>query len=141
MPGLMDDLYGYSGLTPDQSAVVRNQGWFYNPDAQNTGLQQPYGYSGLTPDQIQAVNTQGYYTPSAAREKTLMEKLAAGLGADNKPFDLNKTLSEIGQPPQAQPAGPRPLDRGGLMNPYLNIYRRGSIDPRAALKALLGGGY
>src|SRR4249920_3591509 len=123
--------FGYSGLTPDQAAVVRDQGFFYRPDAQNTGLQQPEGYSNLTPDQIQAVNTQGFYTNPAAPQQSLWDKLAAGLGGQDFK-DLQKTVAGMGAqqqqlalPPASPPRYPP------AQNPYFNIYRRSQTDPRA----------
>ena len=134
--------FGYSGLTPDQSAMVQQQGYYYRPDAIQPGnapWQQPPGYSNLTPDQIQAVNQQGFYTNAAPAEKTLWEKLKEGISG-GLPTDLQKTLKEIGAPPQPMGASPlAPRQEAGAMNPYFNIYRRSQIDPRAALKSLLSG--
>lgn len=135
--------FGYSGLTPDQSAMVQQQGYFFNPDAIQPGnvpWQQPAGYSNLTPDQIQAVNQQGFYTNAAAPEKSLWDKLKEGISGGGA-TDIQKTLDKLGAPPtpmgSALPAAAR---ADPTMNPYFNIYRRLQIDPKAAFKALLGGG-
>jgi hypothetical protein len=147
MPGLFgdafDNLFGSWGSTG--SGSLENQDYSPFPAGFEQSLAQRMGFTG-GPDANNLLpkdpNFQSY-TPvgNTSFEPTLWEKLAAGVGED-KPFDLNKTLSELGAPPTARGGATAPLrDPYQPGNPYLNIYRRSPVDPRMALKALLGGGY
>jgi hypothetical protein len=145
---LFDDLFGYGNLAPTLgSGSLANQDYSPFPAGFEQSLAQRMGFtggpdaSGLLPKDpnFQSYTAMGP-TTSLPPERTLWEKLAEGLGA-NEPMDLNKALKELGAPPQARPGAATPAGVGASYgNPYLNIYRRSSIDPRAALKSLLGGG-
>jgi len=153
---LFDDAlmpFGYSGLTPDQIAQVQSQGYFMNPDATQASPQQQSGTGPAvdasgTPQNAAGLGQATGLDPKTLAslglidqpEKSLWDKLAAGLGGQDFK-DLQKTVAGMGAqqqqlalPPASPPRYPP------AQNPYFNIYRRSQTDPRAALKALLGGG-
>lgn len=143
--GLLGDAFGgASASSGDQAAMQAQQGFYYRPDAIQSGnapWAQPTGYSGLTPDQIQAVQQQGYYTGGGQQPESLWDKLRAGLGTPGAGDALKKITEELGGKPYQSPASP--ISHGAIGagggNPYFNIYRHISLDPRAALKSLMGG--
>jgi len=136
---------GYSGLTPDQAAMVQQQGYFMRPDAvmPNGGqFQQPAGYSNLTPDQIQAVNSQGYYNQPGVSQPSLWDKVTNALGGQSGQ-DAIKKLQDAMAGPQPVPHAPftQPLTPYHAMAPR-NIYNArqySPLDPKLALQALQRG--
>jgi hypothetical protein len=132
---------GYSGLTPDQVNMVNNQGYFMNPDAYGTSQAMPQGYSNLTPAQIQAVNQQGYFTnPDATQPDSLWDKLSKGIGSDKAAQGIKQIQGALAPPQPRQNLAPSPsLPPWHPMAPVFNIYRRSSLDPETAFKALQMG--
>jgi hypothetical protein len=135
---------GYSDLTPDQAAMLQQQGYFMRPDAVmptgSPGWQQPAGYSNLTPDQIQAVNQQGYYTQPGVQQPSLWSQIQSKLGASIDPLQKAQQALAANNGPRpsiAPPQYPSPMP-SQYGNPY-NIYRRSQLDPKHALAALLAG--
>ena len=142
--------FGYTGLTPDQIAMVNQQGWYPQsamslPTGQS--VQQPQGYNNLTPAQAQQVAALGYYQQQQQQgegQGSLWDKLKAGLGSP----DLTKGLQQLGATTgQGQPRGPMmppslPFS-GGVSYPvsYLRQMLRSAspLDPRQALAQLLRG--
>lgn len=148
---------GYSGLTPDQTNMVNQVGYFMNPDAiapQGSGTTggmpyangqwtQPTGYSGLNPSQIQAVQNQGYFTnPDAVQPQSLMQQLASKLGSPG----MQNALSQLGKAATPQPAGPPqpPMQFQQMPRPFTgfnpnNIFQRPSTNPAQAYQNLQAG--
>jgi hypothetical protein len=91
----------------------------------------PWG--GYTGNQI------GNAWQQAQQEPSLWDKLTKAVG-DTKPEDLKKAqdfLKPPAAPPLSPAAAPSMRERAS-MNPYHNIYSRLSLDPKTALKMLMG---
>jgi hypothetical protein len=140
IPGLL----GYpAGLTPDQIAMIQQQGFYPQPTMSlptGTQLQQPAGYSGLSPAQAETVNQLGYYTGSQ-QPQSLWDKITASLGGDalKGVGDAAKGFSMPQARPNLAPAIPAHAAALGGYNPYNNLYTRHPLDPKRALAALLTG--
>jgi hypothetical protein len=135
---------GYSGLTPDQIAMVNQQGFFTSPNAvmpnapngQPQQLQQPPGYSNLNPSQIEAVNQQGFYTsPDATKQNSLWDNLmtAAGeLGSTPKPPSGPTSMPGGSAAMGAPPAPMRPMPGQTQRPPGMGAYFSALQNPGGA---------
>jgi len=136
---------GYSGLTPDQSNLLQQQGWFPRPDMvlpNGTNWAQPPGYSNLTPAQISTQNQLGYFSnPDAQQPEGLLGKLK-DLAGSSGVADLQKAVGGLTPQPRGgqQPMTPTRPPAGLLgQNPYHNLFTPNALDPKLALQRFQRG--
>jgi len=141
------DPTGYPTLTPDQSNMLSQQGWYPNPDmVMPDGSSPPAtpGYSNLTPAQATTVNQLGYFTnDDAAKQKSMLETIADKLGSPEGQDALKKLQGAVAGPQQQRAApGQPPIRMPPGYNPLYNIYtarQRNPLDPNLALQRLMQG--
>ena len=134
-PDSWGTLFGGSGAPSTypwlgQGSQTPNTGM--DPAAQSLAAGGPPLAPGMTPDQLSQL--------ASLNQPSLWDQLSKGLGSD-KAAEGIKQLQSAMAPPQPRPnLAPSPsLPPWHPMAPVFNIYRRSSLDPETAFRALQMG--